>query len=40
MYEGYIFLEYIETEKNVADTFTKPMIGIKLNTFKKIIVGN
>ena len=35
-----ILLEYIEKEKNVADAFTKPKTGIKLNTFKKIIVGN
>ena len=35
-----ILLEYIETEKNVADVFTNPMTGIKLNTFRKIIVGN
>ena len=35
-----ILLEYIETEKNVADMFTKPMIGIKLNAFGKIIVSN
>ena len=37
---GSILLEYIETEKNVADMFPKPMTGIKLNTFRKIIVGN
>ena len=35
-----ILLEYIETKKNVVDVFTKPTIGIKLNTFRKIIVGN
>ena len=35
-----ILLEYIETEKNVANIFPKPMTGIKLNVFRKIIVGN
>ena len=35
-----ILLEYIETEKNVADVFTKPMTGIELNIFRKIIVCN
>ena len=38
--KGLILLEFIETEKNVADVFTKPMTGIKLNNFRKIIVGN
>ena len=38
--KGSILLEFIEIEKNVADVFMKPMIGIKLNTFRKIIVGN
>ena len=38
--KGSILLEYIETEKNVADMFTKPMTGIKLNIFRKFIVGN
>ena len=38
--KGSILLEYIETEKNVADVFTKAMTGIKLNTLRKIIVGN
>ena len=38
--KGSILLEYIETEKNVINVFTKPMTGIKLNTFRKIIVGN
>ena len=38
--QGSILLEYIETEKNVADMFTKPMTGIKLNTFRKVKVGN
>ena len=33
-----ILLEYIETEKNVADVSIKLMIGIKLNTFRKILV--
>ena len=28
--KGFIHLEYIETEKIVADVFTKPMTGIKL----------
>ena len=37
---GSIVLESIETEKNVADVFRKPMTGIKLNTFRKIIVAN
>ena len=37
--KGSIPLEYTETEKNVADVFTKPMTGIK-NTFRKIIVDN
>ena len=37
MNKGSILLE---TEKNVADVFTKPMTGIRLNTFRKIIVGN
>ena len=35
-----ILLEYIETKKNVADMFMKPMAGIELNTFRKIIAGN
>ena len=35
-----ILLKYMETEKNVADVFTKPMIRIRLNTFRKVIVGN
>ena len=35
-----ILLKYFETYKNVADLFTKPMAGIKLSTFRKIIVGN
>ena len=38
--ERLIILEYIETEKNVADVFTKPMSGIKLNTLRKIIEGH
>ena len=38
--KGPILLGYIETEKNVADVFTKSMTGMKLNTFRKIIVGN
>ena len=38
--KGSILLEYIETEKTVADVFTKPMTGIKLNIFRKIMVGN
>ena len=37
--KGSILLEYIEKGKNVADVFTKPMTGIKLNTFRKVIVG-
>ena len=36
--KGSIPLENIETEKNVDDVFMKPMTGIKLNTFRKIIV--
>ena len=36
--KGSILLEFIETEENVADVFTKPMTRIKLNTFRKIIV--
>ena len=40
MNKGSILLKYTETEKNVADMFTKPMTGIKLNTFRKIIVGD
>ena len=35
-----IILEYNEIEKNIADIFTNPITGIKLNTFTKIIVGN
>ena len=38
--KGSILFEDIEREKNVADVFMKPMTGIKLNTFRKIIVGN
>ena len=38
--KGSILSEYVETEKNVADVFMKPMTGIKLNTFRKIIRGN
>ena len=39
--KGSILLEYIATrEKNVTDVFMKPMMGIKLNTLKKIIVAN
>ena len=30
---GSLLLEYIETEKNVADIFMKPITGIKLNTY-------
>ena len=37
--KGSILLEYIETEKNVPDMFTKPMTRMKLNTFTKVIVG-
>ena len=37
---GSILLEHIETEKTVDDVFMKPMTGIKLNTFRKIIVDN
>ena len=40
IYKGSIILECIETEKNVANMFTKPMTGIKLNIFRKIIVGD
>ena len=40
IHKGSILLEYIETEKNVADKFTKPMTIIKLNIFRKVIVGN
>ena len=40
MMKGFILLEYIETKKNVADMFTKPMTRIKLNTFRKVIVDN
>ena len=29
-----------ETEKNVADVITRPMTGIKLNTFRKIVVDS
>ena len=35
-----ILLEYIETKKNVDDVLTKPITGIKFNTFRNIIVGN
>ena len=35
-----ILLEYIEIEKNVVNMFTKPMTDIKLNTFRKISVGD
>ena len=35
-----ILLEYTETEKNVGDMLAKSMMGIKLKTFRKIIVGN
>ena len=38
--KGSILLEYIETEENVADIFMEPMTRIKLNTFRKVIVGN
>ena len=38
--KGLILLKYIETEKNVANMFTKPMTRIKLKTFRKIIAGN
>ena len=38
--KGLILLESIETEKNVADVFMKPMTGIQLKTFRKIIVDN
>ena len=38
--KGSILLESIETEKNVANVFMKPMTRIKLNPFRKIIVGN
>ena len=35
-----ILLEYIETEKNVGNESTKPMRGLKLSIFRKIVVGN
>ena len=38
--KGLMLLEYTETEKNGADVFMKPMTGIELNTFRKIIAGN
>ena len=38
--KGSILLAYIETKKNVSNVFMKPMTGIKLNTFRKFIVGN
>ena len=40
MNKGSILLEYIETKKNVADRFMKPMTRIKLNTFRKTIIGD
>ena len=38
--KGSILLESIKTVKNVANVFMKPMTGIKLNIFRKIIIGN
>ena len=35
-----ILFEYTETEENVADMFMKLMTEIKLNTLRKVIVGN
>ena len=37
--KGSILLKYIESEKNIADLFTKPWNKIKLNTFQKEIMG-
>ena len=37
---SFFFLEYLETEKNVADIFMEPMARIKLNTFRKVLVDN
>ena len=33
-------LIFNKSQKNVAGVITNPMTGIKLNTFRKIIVGN
>ena len=37
--EGFILLKHIDTEKNVADLSIKPMTRLKLNTFRKVILG-
>ena len=37
--EGRISLEYIPTEENVADVFTKPASRVKLESFRGIMLG-
>ena len=37
--EGRINLEYVPSEENVADVFTKPPSNIKLDNFGGIILG-
>ena len=37
--EGRISLEYIPTEENVADLFTKPASRVKLESFRGIMLG-
>lgn len=37
--EGRISLEYVPTEENVADVFTKPASRIKLERFRRIMLG-
>ena len=37
---GNVTLEYVATEDNVADIFTKPAAKIKLQKFKDIILDN
>ena len=37
---GNVKLEYVPTEDNVADIFTKPATKVKLEKFKSFIMGN
>ncbi|XP_028391792.1 uncharacterized protein LOC114516495 isoform X1 [Dendronephthya gigantea] len=37
--EGRVSLEYVSTEENIADIFTKPASKIKLEKFKETILG-
>ena len=36
---GFVILEYVPTEENVADVFTKPVAKPRLGKFKKTLMG-